>query len=80
MALLNDRNFVFTNNLAMRKALAKAKNVEAISDMFDLDEDTLKEKLLNANWKIDSFRYIAENTNSMALHALIYKMREEGIR
>jgi len=80
MALLNKRNFVFTNNLSMRKALAKSSNVEVMAEMFDLDEDELRENIKNANWKIDSFRYIAENTNSTALYALMYRMREEGIR
>jgi len=80
MALIGDKDFVFTNNLSMRKALAEDDNVEVMAEMFDLEEDDLKDHLKKANWNIESFSYVAENTNSFAMLALVYKMEQEGIR
>ena len=64
----------------MRKALAKDDNVEIMAEMFDLDKDELQGHIKNANWNIESFAYIADNTNSLAIMALIHKMEQEGIR
>jgi len=79
MPLLSDNNFIFTNNLAMRKALAIAENLDIMIDVngMSISPDELKSYIRSANNDLWSFMYIKDNIpNSKAIDAFAAKTSE----
>jgi len=79
MPLLNDNNFLFTNNTSMRKALLKSENIETMISVNSIETSPsdLQDVIKGANNDLGSFMFISENIPvSKADDALVAKTRK----
>jgi len=70
MPLLEDNDFVFTNNLAFRRALTNPDTLDLLAEIHEANQDEMEGYIKSANNSVLAFINISDITKSKGLLAL----------